>query len=253
MRRFWLEPQNWDQEQLQVSGELFHHLIDVCRFEVGDKFELLSTGQAVFVEILSVDKRHAQLRRLEVRQIGQMPKPHIHLALSVPRFAKVDWIVEKSVELGIHEIHPFVSDHSFVRDPAQVPAAKVARWRKLVQQASQQSGRGELMGVAQTTTLQALLTQVNQKPKTLCLFPFEGECELTLKQRLKGLKPTDFEEIWVFVGSEGGFSRAEVESFKVAQIAPVSLGAQVLRVETACLALASILKYEFEVVEHGSI
>ena len=253
MRRFWLEPQDWKDEQIEIGGDLFHHLIDVCRFEVGDRFELLSTGQAASVQVISRDKRQISVRRIESRTISEMPRPHIHLALSLPRFPKVDWIVEKSVELGIQGVHPFVSEYSFVRKVNEVPEAKIDRWRKLVRQASQQSGRGTLMSIEAATTLPSLLAAVNQKPKVLCLFPYEGDCQVSLRQRLKGLKPSDYQEVWFFVGSEGGFSRAEVEQFKAAGIEPVSLGNQVLRVETACLALASILKYVFEVTEHGSI
>lgn len=253
VRRFWLDPQEFENDELKIDGDLYHHLIDVCRFEIGDKFELLQTGAASFVEMIAKDKRTLTVRRRETRPIQAPPRPYIHLALSVPRFPKVDWIVEKSVELGIYAIHPFVSEYSFVRKVSEVSEGKIDRWRKLVRQAAQQSGRGELMAVEAPLRLPELLGLVNQKPKSLCLFPYEGECQFSLKQRLKGVKPHDFDDVWVFVGSEGGFSRAEVDMFKKAGIEPVSLGPQVLRVETACLALASILKYEFEVAEHGSI
>lgn len=252
MRRFWLEPQAWVADELVISGDLSHHLRDVCRFSPGDRFELLQSGEAWFVETLRVDKRQVVVRRLERRAIQKLPLPHLHLALSVPRFAKVDWIVEKSVELGVHTVHPFVSDYSFVRDPQGVPRAKLERWKKIVQQASQQAGRGELMELSEVSTLKSLLDSLNLKSRILCLFPYEGECGTTLKQQLSAIKSRNYEEIWVFVGSEGGFSSQEVEQFRARGIEPVSLGAQVLRVETACLALASILKYEFEVVEHGS-
>lgn len=246
MRRFWLESSTWTNERLTIGGELFHHLRDVCRFGVGDRFELLHGGEAYFVQVFAVDKRQIEVERIETRPIPPLPKPHIHLALSLPKFPKVDWIVEKSVELGVKSIHPFVSEYSFIRDKNQVPAAKIERWRKLIRQAAQQSGRGELMTMEEASSLKEILQQINQRPGVLGLFPYEGDCPTTLKAHLSALPHRNFSEIWLVVGSEGGFSQDEVSTISQAGLTPVTLGAQVLRVETACVALASVLKYEFE-------
>jgi 16S rRNA (uracil1498-N3)-methyltransferase len=258
MRRFWIDMPEWENDLVSVTGDLFHHLHDVCRFTVGDHFELLTEGQAWFVEVVAETSRSVQVRRLEARPLPEPARPHIHLALSLPRFSKIDWIVEKSVELGVKAIHPFVSDFSFVRDPSKLPAAKMQRWEKLIRQAAQQSGRGDLMELAEVSTLDQLLKAVNQKPGALGLFPYEGDCPLSLKAHIRALSGKSFNEIWVFVGSEGGFSKPEVELFASHGMPAVSLGSQVLRVETACLALASILKYEFEALQsakgaHGSV
>lgn len=249
MRRFWVEKPSWQEDQLIVSGDLFHHLHDVCRFGVGDRFEILSGGQAWFVEVVSETSRSLVVRRLEVRPLPELKRPHLHLALSVPRYPKVDWIVEKAVELGVKALHLFVSDYSFVREASKVPAGKMERWEKLTRQAAQQSGRGELMEITPVASLDDLLARINQNPQILGLFPYEGECPLTLKAHLQAVKPKDYQEVWAFIGSEGGFSKAEVAKFNQQGIAPVSLGSQVLRVETACVALASILKYEFEALD----
>lgn len=253
MRRFWIEEKLIVGVNYQIQDELFHHIVDVCRFGVGDKFELLHDQEAYFVEIIEVTKRSLQVLPREIRKIPPLPQPHLHLALSIPRFTKVDWIVEKCVELGVHSIHLFVSDFSFVRSPDQVPAGKIQRWKKLIQQATQQAGRGDLLELHAATTLQNLVQKVNQNPKTLSLFPYEGECQSSLRAHLQGQSKESFSEIWYFIGSEGGFSHQEVEWLKDQSFRPVSLGAQVLRVETACLALSAILKYEFEVVENGSV
>jgi 16S rRNA (uracil1498-N3)-methyltransferase len=86
---------------------------------------------------------------------------------------------------------------------------------------------------------------MNQTPSSTGLFPYEGESEQTVSSAIQKMKGEAFENIWVFVGSEGGFSDQEVEFFKENGLKSSSLGDQVLRVETACLALVSILKYEF--------
>lgn len=234
---------------MEISGDLFHHLRDVCRFEVGEKFELLETGHAWLVELTDLRKKSLIVKQVERRAIPELPRPHIHLVLSVPRYTTVDWIVEKSVELGLKSLQLMVSDFSFVREAKNVPAAKMERWKKLVRQASQQSGRGTLMDLPPVESIWQILDRVNRKPGVLCLFAYEGKSDQTLKHRLQTEPQQKYSEIYVFIGSEGGFSHKEVEEFRRLGLPPVTLGTQVLRVETACLALASILKYEFELLD----
>lgn len=251
MRRFWMEPQPWQDDQMEVRGDLYHHLHDVCRFQVGERFELLETGRAWLVELIRVDKKSLGLKRIEERQLPKLNRPYIHLVLSCPRFSTVDWIVEKSVELGVYSIQLVVSDFSFVRDLKGVPAAKMERWQKLIRQASQQSARGHLLELPPVRKMMDVLGEVNHQTGVLSLFPYEGAGDMTLKAALGQARQQKYSEIYVFIGSEGGFSKPEVEQFRRAGLAPVTLGSQVLRVETACLALASILKYEFEHADEG--
>lgn len=245
LRRFYIEKEMLQGEQLNLSGELVHHIRDVCRFEAGDQFEVLpGDGRALLVQISHLDKRSIQAAVLSARNIPAVPKPHITLALSVPKLPKVDWIIEKCVELGAVEIRPFISDFSFLRKVSELSENRMGRWRKLVQAATQQSGRGELMRIGEPTTLKELLQEFNRKEGVGGLFPYEGESQVRLPDALAVLKERNLEQIWVFVGSEGGFSQGEVQLFADYGLNPVTMGDQILRVETACLALVSIIKYE---------
>lgn len=245
LRRFHIEQSDLQNCNLTLRGDLFHHIRDVCRFEAGDRFEALpGDGSAVLVEITSLSNKEVQARALSTRQIPSLPRPHITLALSVPKLPKVDWIIEKSVELGVAEIRPFVSEYSFLRKISEISPNRIQRWHKLVQSATQQSGRGELMKIAAPVSLKNLLEDFNRNPRTGGLFPYEGEAQLPLPQALADLKRKNLDQIWVFVGSEGGFSRDEVALFADKGLNPVSMGDQILRVETACLAIVSVIKYE---------
>jgi 16S rRNA (uracil1498-N3)-methyltransferase len=158
-------------------------------------------------------------------------------------------VIEKAVELGVTCIHPFFSEFSFVRSQSSLPDSKIDRWGKIVVSATQQCGRGDLMVISKTAPMDKLLEQFNQRSNKLGLFAYEGRGEKTIKESLArteiNQKP---EEIWIFVGSEGGFSTTEVQRFGDLGMAPITLGEQVLRVETACIALVSVLKYEFDLM-----
>jgi len=245
LRRFYIEPQALSGGSLSVRGDLFHHIRDVCRFGVGDEFEVLpGDGQAHRVRIEAAGKNEMQAQVLSTRVLPVLPKPYVTLCLSVPKLPKVDWIVEKCVELGVHEVRPFVSDYSFLRKESEISPNRLARWHKLVQAATQQSGRGDLMRVHEATSLDKLLGEFSRNPSTGGLFPYEGEAQVGLREALTGLKARQLDHIWVFVGSEGGFSQREVGLFANVGLHPTSMGEQILRVETACLALMSVIKYE---------
>ncbi|MGZ3723690.1 MAG: RsmE family RNA methyltransferase [Bdellovibrionales bacterium] len=245
LRRFYIETSDLTGDGILLRGDLFHHIREVCRFSVGDQFEALpGDGTALLVEITALTNKEIQARTISSRQVPPLAKPYITLALSVPKLPKVDWIIEKSVELGVAEIRPFVSEYSFLRKVSEISTNRIQRWHKLVQSATQQSGRGELMRIASPVSLRNLLDEFNRSPATGGLFPYEGEAQLKLPDALESLKSKKLDQIWVFVGSEGGFSRDEVALFSNAGLNPVSMGDQILRVETACLAIISVIKYE---------
>lgn len=247
LRRFWISAKDRDGENIHLEDELFHHVRDVCRFDVGDQFEVLTgDGHAYLSEIVSMGKKAADARILSRRQLPEPQKPYLHLALSVPKFPKVDWIVEKCVELGVKKITPFVSDYSFVRSLKDVSSNRLQRWEKLIIKATEQSGRGDVMALRPPCSLEALLEEFNRSPEVAGLFPYEGEAHDSWRQQIPELKGRALNEVWVFVGSEGGFSPKEVQMFTDYGLKPMTLGDQILRVETACVALMSVLKYELD-------
>lgn len=245
LRRFYVENDSLVQDGVLISGELFHHITEVCRFANGDQFEVLpGDGRALLVEIAETGKKSLRAHVLSERRLPELGKPHLVLALSVPKLPKVDWIIEKCVELGVYEIRPFVSEYSFLRKKSEISENRLQRWRKLVQAATQQSGRGELMRLGKPVTLEELLQEFNRTEGAGGLFPYEGESQVRLPEALNSIKQNNLDSLWVFVGSEGGFSRHEVDLFAQHGLNPVTMGEQILRVETACVALASIIKYE---------
>jgi 16S rRNA (uracil1498-N3)-methyltransferase len=172
------------------------------------------------------------------------------LALAVSRFPVMDAIVEKAVELGVKSIQPLFTEFSFVRTRSALSANKVERWDKIVRSATQQCGRGDLMPISPALGLDEFLSKFNQKSSVMGLFAYEGPSTLSVKDYVteKKKEAGPLKEIWVFVGSEGGFSYDEVEKLRNLALHPVTLGSQVLRVETACMALVSVLKYDFDLM-----
>lgn len=255
LRRYWVETKDHFGEQVNFANETFHHIFGVCRQEVGSKFEVITElSKAFLVEVTYIGKKTATALVLEERIIAALPEPHIHIALSISRFPVMDAVMEKAVEMGVKSILPFFSEFSFVRKEEKISTNKIERWEKIIRSATQQCGRGELMTVHPSVAWDDLFSQINLDEQNRGLFAYEGSSTRGIKDYLKtfrsnpatGLAPV--KNIWLFVGSEGGFSHREVELMKQKELEPVTLGNQVLRVETACIALVAALKYEFDLM-----
>lgn len=255
MRRYWAPAECFQNDEVRIRGDLLHHIRDVCRQQKGARFEVIGTnGKAHLVEIITESKNESIARILETRVIPELPRPYVHLALSVPRFTVFEAVLEKAVELGVKSIKPFFSDFSFIRAREDVFQNKLKRFEKIVISATQQSGRGDLMVIEKPVGIEeALQTFGRDSGKTgsgqaAGLFAFEGQGVLSAREglgKVRACQPTD---VWIFAGSEGGFSAREVELFKTFDLQAVTLGGQVLRVETACVALVSIIKYDLDLM-----
>ena len=249
MRRYWIEKKQIQDNNVNFSHDQFHHIFDVCRQEVGHHFEVITEDSKAFlVQVTEVLKKTASAKIVEEREIKKLAQPHIHLLVSLPRYNVFDSTIERCVELGVTSITPFVSDYSFIRKEKELPAGKYERWNKIVISATQQSGRGELMKIHDLTTFANALESANLNDKNWCLFAYEGKTQAPVSVEINRLK-TQYaclpDNLFILVGSEGGFSTQEVAQIQQLGLNPVTLGQQILRVETACLTLVSVLKYEF--------
>lgn len=274
MRRYWIDNNLEVGIPYAIAGDLFKHIHVVCRQDVGDEFELLpslvadqnskkkskekqevpldQTAYLYKVKVKDIFKHTMVVDVLSRREIPLIPRPHIHLALSLPKIKTFEDVIEKIVELGVYSLTPFHSEFSFFKSKDRIDA-KSNRLRKIVTSACQQSARAEEMVIHQTTTLDKVLEMYSEHQKegsTQAFAFYEGKAQ-SLNSYWKEMdekkteKPTD---IWVFIGSEGGFSTAEIEKFKNAGIPSLSMGEQVLRVETACVSIISVLKYKYELL-----
>jgi 16S rRNA (uracil1498-N3)-methyltransferase len=251
MRRYFVEKKLSVGEEFLLSGDLFHHIFEVCRQQLGNHFELMTNeGKAYLVEVILLQKKTASVKICEERQLPLLRKPYIHLILSVPKISTFETILEKAVELGVTSIQPVVSDFSFVKTLKSFPIEKLPRWQKIILQATQQSARGNILVLKEPKDLKQIMKAPPWRERqALGVFAYEGVCEVSFKtylQKRKSETPDGIENLWAVIGSEGGFSGEEVRELRDLDLQPVTLGDQVLRVETACLTIVSSLKYEFD-------
>lgn len=240
LRRYWYEGLIEVNQAVLIEGEVYKHIFVVCRRSQGDQFELLnSEGKIYLVEVKKLEKNSAEVVVLSERKTAPLPTPHIELALAFPKPQVFERVVEKAVELGVKKIIPLASDFSFFKSREKIDL-KRTRALKIVRQACQQSGRTEMLDLGLAQSLEDYVDQISNDPEILNKY-FFYESGVDEESNLD-IAPRDGGRIVLLVGPEGGFSEGEASKVLDKQFQMIYLGAQVLRVETACVAGISILK-----------
>jgi len=157
------------------------------------------------------------------------------LIQGLPKGDKLDWVLQKSTELGVSAVWPVVTARSVARPKPEALGTRHGRWQRIVEEAARQSGRAEVPEVAPLRSLDEALKALVPGMRLLVLDEEERS------ERL-GLAAGDA-AVAIVVGPEGGLTREEVDVLRAAGGVPVSLGPLVLRTETAGLAALAVLRH----------
>ena len=231
-------------EEITITGGDAHHLARVMRAQIGDEVTVADTDGRVARMIVSAAAPDAvQLSLAEYLPQEEGSSAEVILVQALLKGEKMDFVVQKAVELGAVAFYPVITEHVVVHWDAKKAAAKAARWQKIADEAAKQCGRQALMHVADIAPLSVLLqsAELFSASDTAIVFCYEGEREQSLRTHLRGL---DVRRVVLIVGAEGGFSPAEAAAIRAAGAQSVSLGRLILRAETAALAALAVTQYE---------
>jgi 16S rRNA (uracil1498-N3)-methyltransferase len=236
---FFLSPQCVTPPILSVTGELLVHLRDSLRIAVGEIL-WFGNGQSTRyrAEITDVSKQALTGRILDTVEEPPRRAPRLILGQSLLKGEKMDWVVQKTTELGVDELVPVASRHSVVQLKADRIGSQTARWQRIALEAAQQSEQWRVPTIAPPQSLAAVLT--HRTPGTVTLM-------LAERQEGKSLRtvdlPTDATgSVLIVIGPEGGWSKEEMFMAEQAGIEQLTLGPHILRAETAAVATISILQ-----------
>lgn len=240
MTRFFIPSNQIQGDNVVLSGEDRHHLLTVLRKGLGSEIAVLNgKGDEFVVQITETTSDTVVGTIIKKIERSAEPKVKIHLIQSLPKADKFEWILQKNTELGVASFRPVITERSTIRLDAGQARKKEERWRKIIREAAEQSGRQIIPDLAPVQNWNQFL---NEKPARLWIIPWEGEREQPIKAVLEKQKemPND---VAVFIGPEGGFSQNEVNQAIALGAIPVTLGPRILRTETAGLVVASVILY----------
>ena len=243
MTRFFVPSDQIHDHTVILKGEDRHHLLNVLRQGPGAEITVLNgKGQEYQAKVLTVTPDEVIGEIVEQVERQTEPKVKINLVQSLPKGDKFEFILQKNTELGVSCFQPVISERSTIRLDTGGAHKKEERWRKIIREASEQSGRQIIPELRPVVNWTQFFKERDHFG--LRLIPWEGEKENSLKQVLNEQKEAP-ENITVIIGSEGGFSQKEVEQAVQVGAIPVTLGPRILRTETAGLVVASAILYHF--------
>lgn len=217
-----------------LSPEASHHLSVVLRMQKGAQFILFCGDNQEYTALIeAIHKKNVTFTILNTQTINRESPRNIHLAQGISKGDKMEWVVQKAVELGVTSITPIITTHcAFKFDEARL-TKKHQQWQAITIAACEQSGRNQIPIIAKPCTFLEYL-QLNQTTLQFILSPESNKrlSDYTLRNG----------DIRLLIGPEGGFNEIEMQLAKEAKFTPLSLGPRILRTETATIAALTLLQ-----------
>ncbi len=241
MRRFFISPEQIQQNPPLITGQDAHHIRKVLRLRTGDAVIVFDgTGAEYEARIDAIAEDNIQIRL--IRPIPEHAESGIRLTLAQGylKDKKMDLLVRMLTELGVTRLLPFIAGRSVAVPDEKRSLNRQQRWQKISQEAVKQCRRGTMMTIAPTTGFDlALAESLNHDLK---LIFWEGQGGNSLTDLVRHQKPG---AVFVLVGPEGGFEDQEYEAARQNGFHAIHMGPRILRAETAALAACTMVQYAF--------
>lgn len=242
MHKFFVEDNFINNEEVIINNEDYNHIVNVLRMKKYDKILVTNkkTQKTYNCEIkeINIDKVVCNIISEENKNIEMNVEVDIFQGL--PKADKMEYIIQKCVEIGIHKIVPVNMKYCIAKIKDE--EKKNIRWNKISEVASKQSKRNIIPKVEKSINMSKLCSEI--KNYDLAIVAYENEDNITIKNILKSEnKP---KKIAVVIGPEGGISKEEVAELTKAGAKKVSLGNRILRTETAPIVALSMIAYEYD-------
>jgi len=245
MYQFFVDPSQIQGKKITITGSDVNHIKNVLRMRPGEEIAV-SNGidgreYRCGIDKFAEDTVVCTLRFIKEEGV-ELPS-EVCLFQALPKADKMELIVQKAVELGVHEIVPVAVKRCVVKLDEKKAAGKVNRWQGISEAAAKQSRRGVIPKVHMPMSWEAALGYAGAMD--VRLIPYELAEDMAHTRAVIGnIRPG--QRIAVFIGPEGGFEESEIRAALSAGLEPVTLGRRILRTETAGLTVLSWLMYHLE-------
>ncbi len=234
MPRFYVDFALSPDSVVELPDNVVRHL-NVLRVKNTEEIVLFNGNGKSYLALPEVlEKRRASVRILREEAADNESPLNITLVQAVSAAERMDFTLQKSVELGVAEIRPVISERCVVRLSGERAEKRVARWQEIVVSACEQSGRNIVPKVLSLTTYAQALQQLPQETAKLLM-------SLNRAQKLSDVQPQSGKVVFM-VGPEGGWTEKEEQQAFDAGFQSVTLGKRVLRTETASLAAIAAMQ-----------
>jgi 16S rRNA (uracil1498-N3)-methyltransferase len=238
--RFFIPESNIANEHVTLSSAQAHQICNVLKLRSGDKIIVLDNkGIEYEVTLEEVNKDKALGKILQKRDATGEPRIQITLYQSLLSREKFEHVLQKCTEVGVVRFVPVITQRSIVHDIQAVTSRKMTRWRRIIQEAAEQSHRGRIPQLRNTTHFETIAAEL-EKYDLVLIFSPQGQ---PLRDVLSKSAPAAT-NIGLLIGPEGGFTEAEIGAACGLSAKAVTLGPRILRTETAALVTSALVIYQ---------
>lgn len=244
MNRYFVNPNQVEDDVIRIiRKDDIHHIKTVMRMRAGDAIEISDGVTWEYDGVLAAqDGEGLKVEIVGRRLFAREPKVRITLFQGIPKQGKMDFIIQKAVEMGVSEVVPVFMARTVVADKGNF-SKKLTRYEMIAEEAAAQSGRGIVPFVRHPMSFDKTIETLHDFD--LVLFLYENEDQTTIKKVLRSLEQVP-KNVALIVGPEGGFAPEEAQSLRAMGTQCVTMGRTILRTETAGLAALAMCMYELE-------
>lgn len=243
VHKFFVEGNQISENIIKINGEDRKHISNVLRMKQGEKILVSNknTSKTYECDIVTIDKENVICSINKENDNIIEPKVKVDLFQGIPKSDKMEYIIQKSIELGVNRIIPVNMKYCIAKIKDE--EKKNVRWTKIAESAAKQSKRNIIPIIEKSIDIEEVYKLISNYDLTLVAY--ENEDNITIKGILKN-KEKNIDTIAIIIGPEGGISENEIENLKDNGANIVSLGKRILRTETASLAVLSMIMYEYD-------
>ena len=241
MYKFFVKNNQIDNNQIIISGNDKNHIANVLRMKKDEKILITNkdTSETYECKIISINKNDVVCSIIKKDERIKESNVKIDLYQGIPKSDKMEYIIQKSVELGVNRIFPVNMKNCIAKIKDE--DKKNNRWQKISEAAAKQCKRNIIPSIERSVNMDFLYENI--KKYDLVIVAYENEENKTIKDVLKN---KDVKKIAIIVGPEGGLSEEEVLNLINNGAKIASLGKRILRTETAPMAILSMIIYEYD-------
>lgn len=250
MHCFYIDKHQILKDQIMITGPDVNHIKNVLRMDTQDEVTICDGDGMIYrCRLSELNGKEILADIIESKEADTELPCKIYLFQGLPKKDKMEWIIQKAVELGVFEVIPVKTKYSVVRlEEEKKEKKKLLRWQAISEAAAKQSGRGIIPLVERPVTFKEAVERI--KKLDAGVIPYERSKGMDSSRAAveNGAKKGT---IGILIGPEGGFSAEEVSMARDAGIEPISLGKRILRTETAGLAMLSLFMFQMECIKEA--
>lgn len=244
MNQFFVEESQIHGSEIIIEGTDVNHIKNVLRMKPGEEVMISNgTDKHYICSIVTISEEQVVAKIVDIDTNSTELPVKLYLFQGLPKADKMELIIQKSVELGVHEIIPVAMKRCVVKLDAKKEKSKLARWQGIAESAAKQSKRMVIPNISRVMNFKEAVAYAKSLDYNIIPYEFANGMERS-KQVVKSLG--QYKSVGIFIGPEGGFEEAEIAYAKESNMQIISLGKRILRTETAGLTALSIIMFELE-------